>query len=71
MAAVIVALIGMPLAFTVILPLAAIILGVTALLLSRHPVEGMDAKPEAWVAIATGIAGLVFGAAQLLFMMRM
>jgi hypothetical protein len=70
MAAVLVALIGMPLAFTVVLPIAAIVLGVIALMLSRHPVEGMDASPEAWVAIATGIAGLVFGAAQLLFMMH-
>jgi hypothetical protein len=71
MAAVIVALIGMPLAFTVVLPILAIILGVVALMLSLHPAKGMDAKPEAWVAIATGFAGLIFGAAQLLFMMHL
>jgi hypothetical protein len=71
MAAVLVALIGMPLAFTVVLPVLAIILGVIALMLSLHPAKGMDAKPEAWVAIVTGIIGLIFGAAQLLFMIHL
>lgn len=71
MAAVLVSLIGMPLGFTVILPIIGILLGVVALLLSLHPAKGMDAKPEAWVAIATGLAGLIFGAAQLLFMMHL
>lgn len=71
MAAILVALLGMPLAFTIVLPVAAIILGITALLLSRHPAPGMDATPEAWVAIVTGAAGLIFGGAQLLFMLHL
>jgi hypothetical protein len=71
MAAVLVALLGMPLAFTIVLPIAAIVLGLMALALSRHPLPGMDAKPEAWVGIVTGLVGLIFGGAQLLFMLRL
>lgn len=70
MAAVLIALLGMPMAYTMVLPAAAIVLGIIALMLSRHPAPGMDAKPEGWVAVATGAAGLVFGGLQLILMIH-
>ena len=66
MASVLIALLGMPLAYTVVLPALAVGLGIVALLLSRHPAQGMDASPEGWVGLVTGLLGLVFGSLQLL-----
>jgi hypothetical protein len=48
-----------------------VVLGIAALLLSRHPAPGMNARPEAWVGIVTGLAGLLFGGAQLLLMLHL
>src|SRR5262249_15586188 len=64
-AAAIVGLLSVPLGMLVVVPLLAIGLGLTALLLSLHPAPGLNARPEGWAAIVLGLLGLVFGVMQM------
>jgi hypothetical protein len=70
-AAALIGLIGIPLGPMIVPSLLAVILGSTAVLLSMHPAPGMNARPEGWVGIVTGILGLVFGLVQVLVQMNL
>ena len=65
-AAAIVGMLSIPLGLLVFPPLLAIALGVWAILLSLHPARGLNARPEGWAAIAMGLMGMLFGAAQVM-----
>jgi hypothetical protein len=70
-AAALIGLIGIPLGPMVVPSMVAIVLGTMAVLLSIHPAPGMNARPEGWVGIATGILGLIFGLVQVLVQMNL
>lgn len=70
-AAALIGLLGIPLGPMVVPSMMAIVLGATAVLLSIHPAPGMNARPEGWVGIATGILGLIFGLMQVLVQMSL
>jgi hypothetical protein len=70
-AAALVGLIGIPLGPVMVPSLVAIALGITAVLLSIHPAPGLNARPEGWVGIATGLLGLIFGLVQVMLQMTL
>ena len=70
-AAALIGLIGIPLGPVMLPSLVAIGLGVTAVLLSMHPAPGLNARPEGWVGIVTGLLGLGFGLMQLVVQMNL